>query len=746
MKKLSYSLLFIALICCSSNSWAQSCLKAYFPFDGNSKEVIGGYNGTVHGAVLDTDRNGALDSAYSFNGSSDYISSSYPVPTGNSARSVTAWFNTKDSTTNAGYGYNTIVSWGYPSSNNMFSIATAQHGAIRIDGFANDVRTTKYVTDGFWHFIAVTHDGDTTRVYIDDTLIAKKGTTYNTVSSDLMIGARVSQSGQVMNGKIDEVQIFSCALSDKEIDSLYRLKAHNYTPPVVVVTSCLKAYYPFTGNAGDSVGGYNGTVYGAKLTSDRGGNAYSAYSFNGSSDYISSSYPVPTGNSPRTVTAWFNTSDSTTNAGYGYNTIVSWGDVSANNLFSIATAQHGAIRIDGFTNDVRTTKYVTDGNWHFVAVSHDGDTTRVYVDDTLIAKKGTSYNTVSSNLMIGARINQAGQVMNGKIDDVRIFECAISDKDIDSLYKVSPHGSNIKGLTGKITTCGGANLANNKVYLVKFNPIDTTVSSIDSTMTDSFGNYTFINLTDTLVFVYTSPDSASYPGSLPTYYDSAAAFQDANGISIHSSITTANFQTVCGKNPGGSGFIGGKVTLCALCKKAGSGKPAVGLRMILVDANNVVQAETYTDTNGNFSFNNIAIKNYKVMVDRPLVDNSKAPAVSLTPSTAKQNNLSFTLYPTFLDLATTTGISQNNIDNSVDHVEIFPNPVQEELNIDFKMTSNDRAVIKIFNSLGETVIENKISGTEGNMKLNVSGLRAGIYFMIIQNGNSILKHEKIIHN
>ena len=48
----------------------------------------------------------------------------------------------------------------------------------------------------------------------------------------------------------------------------------------------LVAYYDMRGDANDIVGGNNGTVTGATLTTDRFGFANGAYSFNGSSNYI----------------------------------------------------------------------------------------------------------------------------------------------------------------------------------------------------------------------------------------------------------------------------------------------------------------------------------------------------------------------------------------------------------------------------------------------------------------------------
>jgi hypothetical protein len=53
------------------------------------------------------------------------------------------------------------------------------------------------------------------------------------------------------------------------------------------ISTGLVAFYPFTGNAGDSSGNNNhGTVNGATLTNDRFNNPSSSYSFNGTSDYI----------------------------------------------------------------------------------------------------------------------------------------------------------------------------------------------------------------------------------------------------------------------------------------------------------------------------------------------------------------------------------------------------------------------------------------------------------------------------
>jgi hypothetical protein len=70
-------------------------------------------------------------------------------------------------------------------------------------------------------------------------------------------------------------------------------------------TDGLVAYYPFDGNASDQSGhGYDGTVYGATLTSDRFGTPGSAYLFDGADDYISVGYTSAFQLPASTLSAW----------------------------------------------------------------------------------------------------------------------------------------------------------------------------------------------------------------------------------------------------------------------------------------------------------------------------------------------------------------------------------------------------------------------------------------------------------
>ena len=81
-----------------------------------------------------------------------------------------------------------------------------------------------------------------------------------------------------------------------------------------IPTNGLVGYWPFKGNANDESGnGHDGTVNGPTLTTDRFGNANSAYYFNGIHKIVTTFQGVG-GNHDRSISFWVKTG--TSPAGY----------------------------------------------------------------------------------------------------------------------------------------------------------------------------------------------------------------------------------------------------------------------------------------------------------------------------------------------------------------------------------------------------------------------------------------------
>jgi hypothetical protein len=85
--------------------------------------------------------------------------------------------------------------------------------------------------------------------------------------------------------------------------------------PNYVPSNGLVGWWPFNGNANDESGnGNNGTTTNATITSDRNGSLNSAYTFNGTSNFIEipDSPTLRLNNTDFTISFWVNTSDALT--------------------------------------------------------------------------------------------------------------------------------------------------------------------------------------------------------------------------------------------------------------------------------------------------------------------------------------------------------------------------------------------------------------------------------------------------
>jgi hypothetical protein len=76
------------------------------------------------------------------------------------------------------------------------------------------------------------------------------------------------------------------------------------------------------------------------------------------------------------------------------------------------------------------------GNWFFVAGTYDGATMKLYFNGTLQSSVSVSgaLNDNFSPLLIGTRLNLPADTFQGSIDDVRIYNRALSEDEIHQLF------------------------------------------------------------------------------------------------------------------------------------------------------------------------------------------------------------------------------------------------------------------------------------------------------------------------
>jgi hypothetical protein len=214
--------------------------------------------------------------------------------------------------------------------------------------------------------------------------------------------------------------------------------------PSYVPTNGLVGYWPFNGNANDESGnGNNGTVNGATLTADRNGVANKAYSFDGVSNFISMSN-APFTTFPFSISGWIYCNDS------DFNPIIGLGELGPANNTRLYFNSWGQIGTAGM-NGISTSSNITPlGNWlHLVVVVNNYNVNSVlfYLDGVLLAGNTTGgsnnpFPLNNSGFTIGKHTAAGGGFTNGLIDDIGLWNRALTQQEITALYN-SCSGTNI---------------------------------------------------------------------------------------------------------------------------------------------------------------------------------------------------------------------------------------------------------------------------------------------------------------
>jgi len=189
------------------------------------------------------------------------------------------------------------------------------------------------------------------------------------------------------------------------------------------------AYYPFNSNAFDESGnGNDGNATGASLTSDRFGLPNSAYDFNGINNYINCGPNVNmTGTQPRTVTGWIYTRK------FNNGAVFRMGDQIGCKEFSFktnATNNQYRIGLNGCGEWDATTNGLN--SWHQFCVTYTGSKVTFYWDGIKQSEVNATLNTITGDFLIGQWFTS--KFFDGKIDDIRVYNRAITGDEIFDLY------------------------------------------------------------------------------------------------------------------------------------------------------------------------------------------------------------------------------------------------------------------------------------------------------------------------
>ncbi|MFZ4402333.1 MAG: LamG-like jellyroll fold domain-containing protein, partial [Bacteroidales bacterium] len=492
--------------------------------------------------------------------------------------------------------------------------------------------------------------------------------------------------------------------------------------PSYVPTNGLVGYWPFNGNANDVSGnGNNGTVNGATLTTDMYGQSNSAYSFDGTSNYIE----VPNSNNLNptqiTINVWINFPTSTTNSRQ-----------------ILSKLQHSNAYNFSYNIGLTPSKYLNTG-WSYVGCSTAGSGGTGYVDSTILNPNswimitqtitssgvckyylngqltktfisGQIFNPCNnslSTLRFGQWWNSGNQWWDGILDDIGIWNRTLTQQEITALFQGCTLFVNSNPINQSVITGNSAEFV--------------TVSS-DSNATYQWQTNTgsgFLNLTN----------AGQYNGV-------------ANDTLIVSNTTVANnnqqFRCVISAGSCVDTTLSATLSACPIISLQPYNQNVnIGNTALFIAKYSDPSATYQWQTDLGFGFQNITnalqysgVTNDTLTVSNTiLINNNQQFRCIVISGTCKDTTNVATLF---------VSLGINDLDNKNNFL-IYPNPANNEINVEINQNLIGSAYT-ITDQIGKIVLSGKLA-TE-NTTIQLGNLSGGIYLFNI--GNNAKQTFKVL--
>lgn len=425
-----------------------------------------GNKGEIKGQAATTTAIGVFGQAIDFDGSDDYITmgdqNSLDFGTGDFAGC--AWIKSTETSTDTIFGKRTGggVGWLFrrDGSNDRLNLRV-DDGPAEPD--YNSTSGLVDINDGEWHHacFSVDRSADVT-FYIDGNFAGNADITASSGSLDnanpFCIGANNCDSTPVnlWDGSIDDARVFNRTLSETEIVEIYKAARAKANTTQKTEISSLVAHWTFDGkdmyqNVADVSGnGIHGAINGQAATTTTFGAIGQALELDGDDDFvdlgsIGVGNPLRLNGSNATFSFWFkqdgfidtfgrilDKSDGTTGSnGYGI-----WlGGTGGTNRGIGVSVNNSSWRTD-------SEEVYQFGEWtHGVIEIDSSGNISLYINGQSVSGdfyigSATPIPDATTNMRLGMWNHTTDRALDGALDDIRIYNRALSSAEIDRLYQL----------------------------------------------------------------------------------------------------------------------------------------------------------------------------------------------------------------------------------------------------------------------------------------------------------------------
>ncbi len=298
---------------------------------------------------------------------------------------------------------------------------------------------------------------------------------------------------------------------------------------------------------------------------------------------------------------------------------------------------------------------------------------------------------------------------------------------------VTVDGNRISGYI----TYSGTSADTFTVWLIQFNPIDSSISATDSTTNCISSGTPYYEFMDKPAgnYLVKAKLNSSVPGTsgyIPTYSLSTSHWYSATSLAHSSSYDSMHINMIYGTVPPGPGFIAGYVVSGA-GKNTSSDAPAKGMIIYLNDTLGNVISFTYTDSAGTYSFSNLNEGSYRIYPENYKYYTTPSAIITLAPGNDSVTTVDFKQHTSTGTIVPYDNTKTPKVIVPAKGIAVYPNPATGVLNIRSDKASAGVADIILTDVTGRVVLKNsaELNAATGNT-ISLNGIDAGIYLITIK--------------
>ena len=192
--------------------------------------------------------------------------------------------------------------------------------------------------------------------------------------------------------------------------------------------AALVAHWRLDNDATDSAGNIDGTLMnGADFTTDAIVGSHALVLESSRSQYVDFGNPpgLPSGRAARSMCGWARTD---TIAG-GWRWIATYGS-EGTSLAMFIGLNGASLYGGGYGDDVFIDGFWEVGVWRHICLTYDGSIARLYADGEEVTSATKNWNLTLNRAHIGRQVNNYAEFWDGLVDDVRIYDYALSPAEV----------------------------------------------------------------------------------------------------------------------------------------------------------------------------------------------------------------------------------------------------------------------------------------------------------------------------